>query len=62
MSNILFLPPYYSETLGKFKYDVSGLFNFTSTNVYIGYKILRMEHNSKKYYFILIRWGQMLQF
>jgi hypothetical protein len=30
MSNILFLPPYYSETLGRFKYDVSGLFNFTS--------------------------------
>jgi hypothetical protein len=29
-SNILFLPPYYSETLGRFKYDVSGLFNFTS--------------------------------
>jgi hypothetical protein len=25
--NILFLPPYYSETLGRFKYDVSGLFN-----------------------------------
>jgi hypothetical protein len=29
-SNILFLPPYYSETLGRFKYDVSGLSNFTS--------------------------------
>jgi hypothetical protein len=26
-SNILFLPPYYSETLGRFKYDVSGLCN-----------------------------------
>jgi hypothetical protein len=28
----------------------------------IGYKILRMEHNCKKYYFILIRLSKMLQF
>ena len=32
--NILFLPPYYSETLGRFKYDVSGLFDFTSIKSY----------------------------
>ena len=28
----------------------------------IGYTILGMEHNSKKYYFILIKSSQMLQF
>ena len=28
----------------------------------IGYKILRMEHNCKKYYFILIGLSKMLQF
>ena len=60
MSNILFLPPYYSETLGRFKYDVSELFKFTS--IYMGYKILRMEQNCKKNYFILVRMSQMLQF
>jgi hypothetical protein len=30
MSNLPFLPHYYSETHGRFKYDVFELFNFTS--------------------------------
>jgi hypothetical protein len=30
--------------------------------LYVGYTILRMEHNCKKYYFILIRMSQMLQY
>jgi hypothetical protein len=29
MSNLLILPPYYSETLGRYEYDVSELFYFT---------------------------------
>ena len=28
----------------------------------MGYKILHMEQNCKKYYFILVRMSQMLQF
>jgi hypothetical protein len=28
----------------------------------MGYKILRMEQNCKKYYFILVRMSQMLEF
>ena len=58
---IYYSTTYYSETLGRFKYDVSELFYFTSKYA-MGYKILCMEHNCKKYYFILVRLSKMLQF
>ena len=39
---LLFLPLYYSETLGRFKYDVSGLFNFTSI-----YRLYNLAYETK---------------
>jgi hypothetical protein len=46
-SNLLFLPPYYSETLGRFEKDVSELFNLTSR-----YGLYNITYGTKfkKYY------------
>jgi hypothetical protein len=41
-------------------HQTAKLFKFTS--IYMGYKILRMEQNCKKNYFILVRMSQMLPF
>jgi hypothetical protein len=57
MSNLLFLPPNYSEKL--YKYDVYELFNFTSK---YGIYNLSMEQNCKKYYFIFVWMSRMPQF
>ena len=54
---------FYHLTTLKHLEDLNMMFlDYLILLLYIGYKILHMEHNSKKYYFILIRMSQMLQF
>jgi hypothetical protein len=42
--NWLFLPHYYSETLERFKYDVSALFTFTSK-----YRLCNLTYGTQLY-------------
>jgi hypothetical protein len=54
---------FYHLTTLKHLEDLNMMFlDYLILHLYIGYKILRMEHNCKKYYFILIRMSLMLQF
>ena len=58
---IYYSTTYYSETLGRFKYKCMMFLNYLILLLNMGYKILRMEQNCKKYYFMLVRMSQMLQ-
>ena len=53
---------FYHLTTLKHLEDLNTMFlNYLILLLNMGYKILRMEQNCKKYYFMLVRMSQMLQ-